>query len=460
MARGRSKDKTLRLEKGAGDDRVFWEIKQSKATVTIRYGRHLGAGRTIKKAHASEAEAGRAYAEAIEEKRRAGYSEPVNRSAIGAESKKGVSARNPALEQIIEDNLDDPAGYLVYSDWLLEQGDPRAELITVQSKLARHPASIDLDRAESELLEKFEAELLGPLAKWSRIRLEKRHLRGLVWRYGFLRAARLRRMSPSDTLASMLQTLLEHPSARFLERLAIGRSSWGDNTRAAPALEVIARLAPRTLTWLLVGDGMSYETDMELDDLGPLWEAVAALRSLRTLIMGSTIVGPRAAPSSELTVESLVFRDVDPLALDSIFSVTGKWPRLTALHVTVRPYAGSLTTTRSRFGDLLSAAPHVKHLSVRQWVEGRPPPDLFARDVIEGAAAARVQRLDLEMPLSEAMARELCDREAPRRIPELSLAIEDLPGSIRARVRQALPRVEIRGRPEERDLADLDELIG
>ena len=37
--------------------------------------------------------------------------------------------RNPALEQVIRDNPDDRAGYLVYADWLTQQGDPEKELV-------------------------------------------------------------------------------------------------------------------------------------------------------------------------------------------------------------------------------------------------------------------------------------------------------------------------------------------
>jgi len=49
------------------------------------------------------------------------------------------TSTNPDLEARIHANPDDRDDYLVYGDWLSEQGDPRGELITVQVKLEDAP---------------------------------------------------------------------------------------------------------------------------------------------------------------------------------------------------------------------------------------------------------------------------------------------------------------------------------
>jgi len=67
---------------------------------------------------------------------------------------------NPAHQPFIKSILaapDEKDGYLVYSDWLIENGDPRGELIQVQLKLENTRRS----KEERELLKAKEAELLA-----------------------------------------------------------------------------------------------------------------------------------------------------------------------------------------------------------------------------------------------------------------------------------------------------------
>ena len=57
-----------RFERGEGKACVFWEVTRAGALVTTRFGKHLGAGRTLVKEHLDERTAEVAVERAIAEK--------------------------------------------------------------------------------------------------------------------------------------------------------------------------------------------------------------------------------------------------------------------------------------------------------------------------------------------------------------------------------------------------------
>lgn len=68
-----------------------------------------------------------------------------------------VDARNPDLEAAIAANPLDRDPYVVFADWLQQQGDPRGELMSLQLS--------GKDEAAEALLAEHEAYFLGPLAE-------------------------------------------------------------------------------------------------------------------------------------------------------------------------------------------------------------------------------------------------------------------------------------------------------
>ncbi|MBA3398105.1 MAG: TIGR02996 domain-containing protein [Deltaproteobacteria bacterium] len=62
-------------------------------------------------------------------------------------------------------NPDDDAARMVYADALMDRGDPRGELITVQTRLVEHPDDRALRAREKELLETHGKTWLGDLAR-------------------------------------------------------------------------------------------------------------------------------------------------------------------------------------------------------------------------------------------------------------------------------------------------------
>ena len=73
---------------------------------------------------------------------------------------------NPELEANILAHPDDREAYLVYADWLQSHGDPRGELVAVQTKLTQG-ANPALSAREQELFAAHAGEWLGELAKFS-----------------------------------------------------------------------------------------------------------------------------------------------------------------------------------------------------------------------------------------------------------------------------------------------------
>jgi uncharacterized protein (TIGR02996 family) len=156
------------------------------------------------------------------------------------EPARGGEQRDRALEAAIASAPEEPAGYLVYADWLQERGEPRGELIVVQRALAAAPRDPTLRAREAALFEAHGDRLLGLLA------LVAGDAR-VDWHCGFVRAIELggwlAAASPED-----LSALLAHASLQFIHRLT---GTVGEDTVLAP----LAEHAPRTLRWLeLSGD--------------------------------------------------------------------------------------------------------------------------------------------------------------------------------------------------------------
>ncbi len=145
------------MKEGTSDK--FWEIALNGKVHSIRYGRVGTDGQKKDKEFATEAEARKAYDKLVAEKTGKGYRE-VTGSADSRQQKAQASQaqakeRVPFIKAIL-DAPDDPSAYLIFADWLEDQGDPQGELIRLQWEL-ENP---DLKAAERKKLASREAELL------------------------------------------------------------------------------------------------------------------------------------------------------------------------------------------------------------------------------------------------------------------------------------------------------------
>ncbi|MEJ7602567.1 MAG: TIGR02996 domain-containing protein [Kofleriaceae bacterium] len=157
-----------------------------------------------------------------------------------------MSARNPALEaQIAISASTDPAAYLVYADWLAEQGDPRGELITVSVALDKDPANATLVARARALHATHDAEWLGEAQHENLV---------LTWKHGFIDSALLGGAdddTPEITLGEIYARLAPLPVAALLRDLTFGaytddsgeprwQTSWLVDNGVAPSLRRLA----------------------------------------------------------------------------------------------------------------------------------------------------------------------------------------------------------------------------
>jgi uncharacterized protein (TIGR02996 family) len=223
-----------------------WQIAQTGASIEIVAG-----GKTTVRKFITEQQATAQLDKLIEERVAAGYQLQLR------------DPRHPQLEAAIAQDPEHAAHYGVYGDWLESQGDPRGQLIALALAADAQP-SPRLAAAIGKLRKEHADSLLGPLAKYATRDGEDK---AFAWRYGFIRRADLQ-ADRHGALDGALEQVLCHPSARFLVELALGR-----DPKLQPAIDVLIRLAPRSLRALRLWS----VADL---DLGRLWAAVPELRRL------------------------------------------------------------------------------------------------------------------------------------------------------------------------------------
>jgi uncharacterized protein (TIGR02996 family) len=146
----------------------------------------------------------------------------VHRMEHGDEEPKS----NAELEAIIEAAPEDVQARLVYADWLQQEGDPRGELIAVESQLQDKPDDPALLQHQRALLNRHRAHFYGPLTA-------EQEGYEATFRFGFF-----------DTLqvdAGDLERLLSHPSnaASFAHLEALDLRDNGIDSAVTDKFEVL-----------------------------------------------------------------------------------------------------------------------------------------------------------------------------------------------------------------------------
>lgn len=214
---------------------------------------------------------------------------------------------------------DDPGPYLVYADALMERGDPRGDLISIQHALetASWTAAADLRRREAALVEANRDAWLGPV-------LDVLEPSAIRWRLGFVHAARVR---TEHELAAVMA--LPHAASTLVE-LRIGGPE--DDNGAWPSYQDVIFALPfhPALRRLYVTDvdprGIDRAAPVELD---------ARVQGLETLVVQARALRLELdATPSRLRELVLLVRQFDERVLARC-----SWPRL-ASFVTTPAIAG------------------------------------------------------------------------------------------------------------------------
>jgi uncharacterized protein (TIGR02996 family) len=198
----------------------FWNVEVRGNALTVTYGRIGSAGQTKTKPFVDEARARQEQDKLIKEKLAKGYVETTP-----AANPKPANVRE-ALEEALVEAPDDLAAHMAYADYLAEQGDPRGEYVRVQLALEDEqkpaPERQQLQRRESELLQRHGREWLGELATWLLDQKGIRHgwlgkdaYEYQMWR-GWLYRLACGRMS-----LECARALARAPQARLLRELVI-----------------------------------------------------------------------------------------------------------------------------------------------------------------------------------------------------------------------------------------------
>jgi uncharacterized protein (TIGR02996 family) len=135
--------------------------------------------------------------------------------AANIELPKGKRAVDAAGEKKLLDAvakaIDPTAARAAYAKWLAERGDAVGMLAAVGH------ARLEMAAREKQLLSKHADTLLGPLAAW----IERGWIEP-TWEHGFITAAELRFEGLMGVHGpDVLQTFVEHPSARLLRDIRI-----------------------------------------------------------------------------------------------------------------------------------------------------------------------------------------------------------------------------------------------
>lgn len=340
----------------------------------------------------------------------------------------GSTPRHVQLEAAIAAAPADAERWLVYADWLLQQGAPRGELIRLDVEVARSD-----EAARRDTLRQHAAAVAASLAFDRALGPSSRRT------FGFVTAATLGYAAldfvaehpgddflAGDARLERLGPLLSHEDARYLEELSLQTAGPGD---WATALELVRARAPASLRRLSLYARQSAEL--------PGGEALPpALRALK-LEAGQLGAEPLRAPGLHvLDVEAAGF---EPSVTDALGA--SELPALSTLRLSARytPLAPALR-------PLVSARwPALSHLALHGLVLW--PEDLRAlarSGLVTGLSSLDLASSVFPEPDSPLVVTGLTAvaRAAPR-LARLDVSGCALPPAGLAALRDALPGVTV-----------------
>ncbi len=282
----------------------FWEVHVEGDSFTARYGKIGASGQTSTKTFASNEKAQVEADKMAAKKVKKGYV-----LVSEGEAPKAEMSGNPDLEMAIASDLTNIEAWMVYGDWLQEQGDPRGELVSIDCALALKPGDAKLEKRRDELLKEHEAAWLGKTLVEARKTSES--FVEFEWKYGFLDSVRVGEEYENEgpDLAKQTRDLLKLESAKFLRDLKLGPANMedgeGDWTDAVLALSKAGKL--HALRNLVIGDFDSEDCEISWSDIGNVgnvWPCVPNLQEM-TVHGGGIKLGTIAHDKLEkLTIET------------------------------------------------------------------------------------------------------------------------------------------------------------
>ncbi|MEO8698571.1 MAG: hypothetical protein ABI867_00975 [Kofleriaceae bacterium] len=299
-------------------------------------------------------------------------------AATASPADAGRAAAPEAVRSLIETRIaedpDDGEAWMVYGDLLQKLGDPRGELMALQTAAEAQRAANPKARGGAVLavtkhFARHAPALLGPLAQFvTSSELDQPPFR---WKHGFIHRAEL-----DDKILPILETLVGHPSGRLLVELAIQAASQD------PMLAILERAAPRSLRELDLVVKAPLEVPAEL------WPR---LPGLRRLALTAQQLELRGLALPELQRARFLALAMSPRCVRAI--ATAPWPKLERLELRIGSRLGVIAAA---FEDLQPVfqrrdLPQLTHLKIR----GAAFAGAIARAVAESPLVAQLHVLDL-----------------------------------------------------------------
>ncbi|MFT3708565.1 MAG: TIGR02996 domain-containing protein [Archangium sp.] len=352
---------------------------------------------------------------------------------------------NAELEAAIAAQPDDASAYLVFGDWLTQQGHAHGALI------AEAAAGTKVDKKSPQ-------QLFGPtLARVADVITDR------TWRFGVLEKVKVASnfdRSPNHNgqlddvpLSKVIEFLFESVAGRFVRDLRIGISTFESNDYGLEMQAVGAKPRP-FLRSLYVGDFEREETELnwsQLGDASVMWKALGNLRDL-TLRSGSMSLGKIELPE----LRSFATR-TGGLSKDNVKSIaTAQWPKLESLDVQVGSDRYGSDVELSDLEMLLQNVPAtVRHLGITNTEHA----DLLMPLIAQSPVLQQLETLDVSLgtlgPEGGQIFLSHADRFAHLKKIELSESWlgDDFVDRIREKLPQAVSTSQEEGEPDDRYIA-------
>jgi uncharacterized protein (TIGR02996 family) len=194
-----------------------------------------------------------------------------------------MSSRRAALEAVIDADPASLDNYLVLADHLLEEGDPRAPALAALARLelvrARRGLAFDGEMSAREQAVILEAGLAAGLPPEL----------ALTWCAGYVKTAELTMdYETRESYRPLLDGFLAHPSARFLQEVALGIISLDDPGDYQEAIDALVARGPASLRVFRIADA-DYSDYGEWASFDDLTAFLARFPRLERLFLRCTI---------------------------------------------------------------------------------------------------------------------------------------------------------------------------
>jgi uncharacterized protein (TIGR02996 family) len=335
-----------RYEMVEGKSSKFWEIEKAKGGYAIRWGRIGAEGQTQLKKLTPEQ-----HAKLVDEKLRKGY----RPAGVKLAKSTKPTASNSKLEETLYEAIEDRERWLVYADWLQQQGDPRGEIIALslagKKAAAKKRAAAHVDALWGEAAPLREDDYFSKLYWTPNYKGAKPTPVDVAFSYelgaeGMIEAIKVEGLDEDGHVAGALQALLTAPIGRFVRSIALesvhverysGASGMPNFDHVAAA---IARAKPTALRSLSLGSSGYQISWTHTGRLGPLLKATPYLERLSielgNIDLGKDLALPRLR-SLHVETGGLGRKNVVAIA-------NAKWPVLEelVLFLGCKDYGGSV----------------------------------------------------------------------------------------------------------------------